>query len=79
MTHTGDKPYQCNQYDKAFRWKGDLTRHKVSHTGNKPYQCNQCDKAFIQKGGLTKHKVMHTGGIAKVWVLTGIKLPDLNL
>ena len=48
--HTGIKPYQCNQCDKAYIEKGKLLIHQRIHTGIKPYQCNQCDKAFTQNG-----------------------------
>ncbi|CAL4165890.1 unnamed protein product, partial [Meganyctiphanes norvegica] len=56
-----EKPYQCNECDKAFTIKQHLWIHQRTHTGDKPYHCSQCDKAFSVKQNLVRHYRTHTG------------------
>ena len=37
-THSAEKPYQCNQCDKALIYNRNLISHLKTHTGHKPYQ-----------------------------------------
>ena len=57
--HSGEKPFPCNQYTKAFSEGGSLRKHLRTHPGEKPFPCNQCPKAFSQGGELKRHIRIH--------------------
>ena len=46
MKHTGEKPYNCKQCDKALSMKIRLINHRKTHTEQKWFKCNLCDKVF---------------------------------
>ena len=66
MIHSGEKPYQYSQCDKAFNETSALMKHMRNHTGEKPYQCSQCDKAFSRTDYLKKH-IMESTNIKKLY------------
>ena len=60
--HTGEKPFACLSFDKAFSDSGSLKSHRRTHTGEKPFMCSICNKGFSQSGNITTHRKIHTRG-----------------
>ncbi|XP_063694755.1 zinc finger protein 37A-like [Bolinopsis microptera] len=60
-THTGEKPYKCNECSYCSAQKGDLNRHMKTHTGERPYKCKECSYTCSDKSSLIRHQHTHTG------------------
>ena len=61
LTHTKEKPFECEVWKKKFSHKCSLNRHVRSHTGDIPFGCDVCHRRFRHKSSLNDHKRIHTG------------------
>ena len=68
-THTGEKPYHCNECNKSYSSIVQLNSHKKDvHLGIRPFECQQCDKYFVSQSKLNNHLMIHTGNGDSVFV-----------
>lgn len=56
-----ERPFKCDQCEKAYPRKVELDIHMRSHTGELPYACHLCEKRFAIKVRLTYHLQKHEG------------------
>lgn len=56
--HNGDKPYKCEQCEKAFSKRIQLRQHRLSHGLNK-HTCPICGVSFNRRGNMNTHMKRH--------------------
>ena len=61
--HTENNPIKCDQCDKSFMCKSELTKHQSVHGAVKLFSCDLCGKSFAQKNTLTQHRATHNEGV----------------
>uniref|UniRef100_A0A8C4WN57 C2H2-type domain-containing protein n=1 Tax=Gopherus evgoodei TaxID=1825980 RepID=A0A8C4WN57_9SAUR len=59
QTHSGERPFYCEECGGTFTRLASLQRHQRIHTGEKPYSCAYCGHSFTESGTLRRHERTH--------------------
>ena len=59
LTHTGEKPYICQECEARFVKNTSVNIHMQTHTEEKPYVCQECGNNSLVYINLKKHITTH--------------------